>query len=392
MRPRILMATAHDWRSPMRLGCHHLAHGFAQAGCDVAYVSSAVSPVQWLRDPSEFSDRLARRHRGGEVSPDGRLWAYVPLALLTPHNAPLLRGRALHRSWHRLTIPNVVRTVRARGFGTVDLLYVESPTQLFWLDVIKYATSMTRVGDRYAGFQGISAQILELQQELLERVDLAVCSGAVIVEEARRLGAKRVLHLPNGVDFEHFSTADRTPPAEYESIPGPIAVYVGEMAEWFDYALVDALAERMPEVSFVFIGPDKMARARITSRANVHILGRRSFDELPRFLWNSDVGLIPFDVVKHGNLVHAVNPLKLYEYLACGLPVVATRWDELERLGSPAMLCESQDDFIAAIRGCASRPPDPAAGIAFAKRASWTNRVRLLLEAVGLRERIGRDH
>ena len=62
------------------------------------------------------------------------------------------------------------------------------------------------------------------------------------------------------------------------------------------------------------------------------------------------MGLIPFDVQAYPALVHAVHPLKLYEYLACDLPVVATRWDELERLASPAILCDSVMDFQIAIR------------------------------------------
>ena len=384
VRPRVLMATAHDWGSPLRLGCHHIAAGLANAGCDVAYVSSAISPVQWLRDRPDFRDRLRRRQRGGELRFDGRMWAYVPLALLTPHNAPVLRGRTVHRSWHKTTIPNVVRTVRSHGFGRVDLLYVEAPTQSFWLDDIEHTTSMTRVGDRYAGFQGISDQVLELQKELIRTVDVVACSAEAIVDDVRRLGAKRVLHLPNGVDFEHFTHADMSLPAEYQSIPRPIAVYVGDMAHWFDFALVNQLTERLQGVSFVFIGPDRMAKTHITNRPNVHIIGRRPFEVVPGYLGNADVGLIPFDVANHAELVNAVNPLKLYEYLACGLPVVATRWQELERLNSPATLCDDLDDFLVAIGSLTSNPPDPAVGLAFAEQSSWTNRVQLLLDAIDL--------
>ena len=133
MRPRVLMATSHDWGSPLRLGCHHLAAGFVEAGCDVAYVSTAISPAHAIRDRREFRDRIGRRRRGGHLDLDGHLWAYTPVALLTPHNAPLIGGRTIHREWYRLTVPNVVRAVRHHGFDEVDLLYVDSPIQGFWL-------------------------------------------------------------------------------------------------------------------------------------------------------------------------------------------------------------------------------------------------------------------
>jgi glycosyltransferase involved in cell wall biosynthesis len=374
------MATIHDWGSPLRLGCHHLAAGLVEAGCDVAFVSSAISPVQVLRDRSTFLERRHRRARGGESHYDGRLWAYTPWSLLTPHNAPILRSRSLHRDWHRLTLPNVVRTVRKGGFGTVDLLYIDAPTQLFWLDEVEHGTSVARIGDRHAGFPGVSDQVLQLEGELIRSVDVVACSAYLIMDDVTAAGAKRTLYLPNGVDFGHFNSGDRSIPADLAAISRPVVMYVGEMAHWFDFQLMNELAVVMPEVSFVYIGPERMALASLVQRDNVHILGRRPFDALPGYLWNADVGLIPFDVERHASLVNAVHPLKLYEYLACGLPVVATRWDELERLHSPARLCEGTAQFTAALRSAITERPDPAAGIDFARQADWSNRVRLLLD------------
>ena len=137
-RPRVLMATFHDWDSPLPLGSHHLARGFVDAGWDVARVASAISPVQLLRDPAEFRHRLARHRWRGEHHLEGHLWTYTPVGLLTPHNAPLLRGATVHRTWQRLTIPSLIRTVRSRGFAEVDLLYIDTPLQSFWLDAITY--------------------------------------------------------------------------------------------------------------------------------------------------------------------------------------------------------------------------------------------------------------
>jgi glycosyltransferase involved in cell wall biosynthesis len=382
--PRVLMATVHDWASPLRLGCHHLAEGLVRAGCEVGFISGAVSPIQILRDRRDYADRWRRRKAAGETHWGGRLWAYTPLSLLTPHNAPLLRSGALQRDWHRLTVPNVIRMVREHGFADVDLLYIDSPAQIFWLDRIRSTRSVARIADRLAGFPGISPGVLTLERELIRSVDIVACSAHLIVEDVTALGARRTLHLPNGVDFDHFNLADRARPKDLASITRPIALYVGEMAHWFDFSLINQLTESMPDVSFVFIGPDRMARARLTSRGNVHILGRRPFEVLPAYLWNADVGLIPFDVAGHADLVNAVHPLKLYEYLACELPVVATEWDELSRLRSPAILCSGVSEFESAIRGVLSRPPAPSEGVAFARRADWSGRVRTLLMAAGI--------
>ena len=136
------MATFHDWDAPLPLGSHHLARGFVDAGWDVARVASAISPIQLLRDPAEFRHRLSRYRWRGERHLGGHLWTYTPIGLLTPHNAPVLRGATVHRTWQRLTIPNLLTTVRSRGFGEVDLLYIDSPLQSFWLDAVAHRASI----------------------------------------------------------------------------------------------------------------------------------------------------------------------------------------------------------------------------------------------------------
>jgi glycosyltransferase involved in cell wall biosynthesis len=239
-----------------------------------------------------------------------------------------------------------------------------------------------RITDRNAGFRGSAPALATLERELVSSADLVVYAAEELEPEVRALGARRGAHLPNGVDYEHFARGSRTRPREYDVIPSPIAVYVGAMDRWFDFATIDAAAAALPDVSFVLIGPDRMARSTLRGRPNVHILGPRPFDVLPAYLHAADVGLIPFDVVGHPDLVHAVHPLKLYEYLACGLPVVATRWDEIARLGSPALLCRDREEFIAGIRRTLEGGHDAEAGRAFARAADWRGRVEQLLSLV----------
>ena len=128
------MATFHEWDSPLPLGSHHLSKAFVREGWDVAHVSSAISPPQLLRSPREFRQRMGRYKRSGVLRMDGHLWTYMPFAVLTPQSAPILRTKVVHRNWQRTTIPDVVATLASRGFGAVDILYIDTPTQAFWLD------------------------------------------------------------------------------------------------------------------------------------------------------------------------------------------------------------------------------------------------------------------
>jgi glycosyltransferase involved in cell wall biosynthesis len=151
------------------------------------------------------------------------------------------------------------------------------------------------------------------------------------------------------------------------------------MDEWFDFDLVQAAAERLPEISFVLIGPDHLARQRLRPLKNLHLLGRRPYSDLPAYLHQADVGLIPFDVVGHPHLVRSVHPLKLYEYMACGLPVVATEWAELQALRSPAVLSATREGFIQAIETAVRAPRDPDRYLRFTEGADWRVRVAALL-------------
>jgi glycosyltransferase involved in cell wall biosynthesis len=378
-RPRILMASPNYWTSPFQVGSHHLARGFVSEGWDVAFVSDPISPLHLLGGRStELRDRLGIYRAGGREDLDGHLWAYVPGALVTPRDTSLLRGRWLHDHWSRLTVPNLARMVRQRGFGDVDVLYFDSAAQRFWLDVIPHRRSVLRIADRNSGFAGYTKEMQRLEAQLAASVDLVVYSGSTLASYVAGLGARRSLHLPNGVDFARYVDLDDEAPGDLAAIPRPIAIYVGAMDEWFDFETVDALAGALPDVSFVLIGPDKLARGRITPRPNLHLLGRRPHALVPRYLQHADVGLIPFDVQGHPDLVNGVHPLKLYEYLACGLPVVATRWEELVALDAPIALCETVAEQVAAVRRATEMPNDPDPGIRFASAADWRLRVMSL--------------
>jgi glycosyltransferase involved in cell wall biosynthesis len=383
-RPKLLMACANYWHSPFQVGSHHLARGFVGAGWDVAFVSDPISPFHLLQGLTpELKERFASYRRGGVTDLQGRLWAYVPATLLSAHNKPLLRTEWVHRHWASLSLPNVVDVVRARGFADVDLLYFDTTSQNFWLERVTHRRSVFRLADRNVGFSKFTPAMHRLEQELARSVNAVVYAAESLRPHVGELGARKSFHLPNGVDFAHFARHPISKPADLTLLPQPIAIYVGAMHDWFDYALIDAAVARLPQVSFVLIGPEHLARTRLRPAPNLHLLGRRPYAELPAYLQHADVGLIPFDVAGHAELVHSVNPLKLHEYLAAGLPVVATEWEELVALGSPARLSRTPEEFIQGIESAVTGPVDRKALQDYARKSEWRNRVTDLTRYLG---------
>jgi teichuronic acid biosynthesis glycosyltransferase TuaH len=144
-------------------------------------------------------------------------------------------------------------------------------------------------------------------------------------ETTEWLNRKRpdALHISNGVDKKTFDpTISYAIPSDMTSIQGPIVGYAGKMMELFDVDLMSYVAEQLLDVQFVFIGqklnPDWMKP--LWEHPNTHYLGDKSYAQLPQYLAAFDVCSIPYSQERQ----HGGDPIKFYEYLAIGKPVVTT--------------------------------------------------------------------
>lgn len=203
---------------------------------------------------------------------------------------------------------------------------------------------------------------------------------------SRALAVPRGKHLPNAGDFELFSSArsqaDGPPPGDV--IRGRAALgYWGSLepdyAPWFDWELLDYVASQRPDWEINLIGPAREQFHAPRERQNIHYLGPRKLQELPAYLAAFDVCLVPF---RRGALSAAVDPIKIYEYLAGGKPVVAANLPEVR--GRPGVWCtEGEQQFVEAIEEALDSPPDGEALRAFARENSWEQRARQLLQGLG---------
>jgi glycosyltransferase involved in cell wall biosynthesis len=142
--------------------------------------------------------------------------------------------------------------------------------------------------------------------------------------------------------------------------------------------MLEECARRMPDTAFVIVGPAMQSAPAWTGRPNVRLLGPRPYEQIPTYMRHADVGIIPF---KPGLLVHAVNPLKLYEYMAAGLPVVATEWEELKQMNSPALLATDADGFCRQLQAAFAMKND-ARWLRYATANSWEHRFAQVMAAV----------
>ena len=186
-----------------------------------------------------------------------------------------------------------------------------------------------------------------------------------------------VQHVPNGVDAAAF----RGPfpvPAALQAIPRPRLGYVGVLQDRIDVDLLLDMSNRFPEAQFVMAGPIFGARsyfAALQARPNVHFLGPVPYDQVPAFLSHMDVCLLPH---KQNALTASMNPLKLYEYLAAGRPVVSTPVPPTDRFKDVVHIAGTPTAFARAIATAITESEDPSARLrrqTVARANDWNLRV-----------------
>lgn len=225
------------------------------------------------------------------------------------------------------------------------LLWVDVP---YWQNVLTYFDRQYLVYncmDSYADFSDLQEHCPMLQrweEEVSRAADMILTSSVLLQDKLIPLNQNTYV-IPNGVDREHFSLDEslETPP-DIARIPGPIAGYFGAIADWIDLDLMYYLAEQLPNFSFVYIGHSTVDLNRFSKMHNVYFLGEKSYFELPKYVRHFQVGLIPF---KRNRLTLSTNPVKLYEYLASGLPVVSVDLPEIRQFKDVVYIARDYTEF-----------------------------------------------
>ena len=214
-----------------------------------------------------------------------------------------------------------------------------------------------------------TARFVRLHHRLLERADLLVTSAKVLANRYASC-VPRCVWISNGVRRELVDELRAAvPDPAIARLPGPRVGYVGMISHWFDFEAVRAIAERVPGGSVVLVGPRDVEPPPLPS--NVHLTGPVPHQRLARTLAAFDVGLIPF---KRTAEIDAVNPVKLYEYLAAGLPVLASDFDEIRQYRPLVRTYVDAADAGRAVEPLLAGVTDADERRAFARQHLWAEK------------------
>ena len=231
------------------------------------------------------------------------------------------------------------------------ILWYYTPMALNFSRHLKPALTVYDCMDELSLFKGAPAKLQELERELLDRANL-IFTGGQTLYEAKRKGHDNVYLFPSSIDAAHFEQARKKQddPADQANIPHPRLGFFGVIDERMDLELLGELAQARPDWHLVMLGPVvKIDAEKLPTLPNIHYLGMKTYEQLPTYLANWDITLLPFAL---NDSTRFISPTKIPEYLAGGKPVVSVPIrDVVSPYGSQKLvsIAANTDEFVKAI-------------------------------------------
>lgn len=329
---------------------HHVMHLLAEHNV-VLWVNYHASraPSASSADLRSMVSKLAQVARGLHK-------VRANLYVLTPLVVPLPSSSGA-RKLNRALLISQLRTALARvGDGPVQV-WSFTPDVAYAMGHFQIERTVYYCVDDHASFSGYDReQVLRDEAELCRRSDLVVTTSMAL-QEAKKPLARRCVLVPHGVDYEHFARATTNglvEPDDLADIPRPRLGFFGLIRDWVDLDLLAEVARRRPDWHVVLLGDSTIDLSTYRSIPNLHFLGRKPYEQLPAYCRHFDVGLIPFRV---NELTRAVNPIKLREYLAAGLPVVSSPLPEVRLYERLIEIAASPEEFVAGVERALGEGP-----------------------------------
>ncbi len=380
----VLISTA-DWDHPFWTNKQHISSRLAKNGSHILYIESLGlrQLTTTYRDFKRIYQRLRRSLLGfREVQPNVYVWS--PLVI------PLHRFR-LVRYLNWVILGQFIQYFCKKLNFQNPILWSYNPIVGALTEHLNFSHIVYHCVDELKEAPGMPVKILEAQeQKFSEQADIIFTTSPNLYETRKRWNTN-TYYLPNPCDFDHFNktTSDITVASVLQHIPQPCLGFVGAISHYkVNAELLKRIAQHSPEWQLILLGQigegEPGARFdELFDLPNVHFLGPKPYGELPHYLKGCQVALLPSPI---NGYTQSMFPLKFFEYLAAGLPVVSTALSALEAYRDVCYWCETDQEFITAIPKALEdyrlRSDRIQKGIQLAKENTWDKRVESMLETL----------
>jgi glycosyltransferase involved in cell wall biosynthesis len=269
--------------------------------------------------------------------------------------------RAFNRWWERTRIRRGCRRLGIRR----PLLWINPYYSVHTLGKLNESGVIYDVGDDWTSFpqpsEWLREQVVAEDEQLTRRADAVIVVSERLLEMKRPL-ARRIAHIPNGVYVERYAqvgSGNMMPHPMTRDWPRPVLAYTGSVhQDRVDIQMIVALARAFPKATVALIGPDMLnpaAKNAVLAEKNIRVPGPVDFDRMPQLMNAFDVCIVPHLV---NDFTESLSPLKLYEYLAAGLPIVSTPVSGFRDFPELVHLASGPQAFIEAVKVALAEPPE----------------------------------
>lgn len=383
----IICISSIDWDFVWQ-GHQEIMSAFSRNGNRVLFIENTGVRAPKFKDIKRLKRRITNwlKSTKGFRKEAENLYVYSPLILPFPHSR---LARWINR---RFLVTLLSSWCEVMDFHS-PVIWTFLPTGTA-LDIINNFDAKLLVYYCIADFSELAdapLKIAKTEEELIKKCDLVFVQGQVLYDKCKRFN-DNVHVFPFGVNIEVFEGFKYCPdriPGDVRDIGKPVIGYIGGVHKHIDFGLLRFIASRRPEWSFVFVGPVQADTAELNGLPNVFFLGKKSFEELPAYVHEFDVGLIPY---KNTGYTATVYPTKLNEYHALGKPVVSTDLPEVVNFnavnGNLVLIASSPEEFTLKI-DAALKDKDSALfdkRVLSARQNDWSRRMSamsgLMMEAL----------
>lgn len=347
MNKDILILSTADWDCPIQTNKQYIAKELSELGYRVLYVESlGIRKVKIKK--SDFLRIIKRSLRMliPFLNPQKNIYILSPMMIPGATNkfSFYLNKKLLNL---KLNLAFIFLNFKR------DLLWTFNPLTNLYIKLNKFKSTIYHAVDSIEHQPDMPKDlIIRNEKYLATKVNNIFVTSPNLLKKLSTYN-KAISYFGNVCDFNHFakslSITSEFIPKDIVNIKKPIVGFIGSISEYkLDFDLINKVAKENKNISFVFIGPtddtkDKSKIKEIEKRDNIYLLGYKKYESLPNYCAHIDVGWLPLLMNQY---TKSMFPMKFFEYLAAGLPVVSTAIDSLKKYSEVAFLSENKSNLF----------------------------------------------
>ena len=343
----IIIIYGPPWDQPAQLSKHHFARLWSKDN-RVLYIEAPANPLSFFTRKKE-AKILWRRYRTGYREVSKNLWVTTFFYLLPFRGSKyLFGGKWINRINQHIVKNKLKQQLEDLGFSN-PILVVGSAHIYPIVDVFNADKIIYHCSDDYTLVPSFPKSFKEIEKSLIKVSDLVITTSDELKKAKEHINPNTVA-IPNGVNVNHFKMTQKIETKIHEDIKSfskPIIGYIGTIFRWLNQDWVEYAALKNKNYNFIFIGPITTGISKLKRIKNIFFLGPRPYSSLPSFLKAFNVATIPFVI---DGVTLKASPIKFYEYLAAGIPIVSTDLPDLKDFKDVASLVNTKEEFSDAIR------------------------------------------